>query len=119
MSNLKVSIAIPFHQSPNTAFYLSRLLNSIHEQTYKNVEIVLTAEGKFAENHKAALKKSTGDIVKLMQMDDYFYHENAIQKVVDAFTPEVRWMSVGCLHNDGTQTFYPHYPTWSDDIYTG
>lgn len=116
---MKISICIPFHQTLKTAFFLSRLLNSIAEQTYKNYEIILTAEGKFAENHNAAIKKSTGDIVKLMQMDDYFYHENALQKIVDAFTPDTQWLSSACLHNDGAQTFYPHYPTWSDDIYTG
>ncbi len=116
---MKISICIPYHDSPNTAFYLSRLLNSIHEQTYKNFEIVLTAEGKFAENHNASIKKSTGDIIKMMQMDDYFCHPNSLQKIVDAFTPETQWMSVGCMHNDGKQVSYPHYPTWSDDIYTG
>lgn len=119
MSNPKISIAIPYHDSPRTAFYLSRMLNSIQEQTYKNYEIILTREGKFAENHNAAIKKSTGDIVKLMQMDDYFYHEYALQRIVDAFTPETQWMSVGCLHNNGSEIFYPHYPTWSDDIFTG
>jgi glycosyltransferase involved in cell wall biosynthesis len=115
----KVSLCIPYHDSPNTAFYLSRLLASIHDQTYKNYEVVLTKEGKFAENHNAAIKKSTGDIVKILQMDDYLYHEGALQKIVDAFTPETYWLSSGCLHNNGTETFYPHAPIWNDDIYTG
>ena len=119
MLNPKVSICIPWHNSPNSAFYLSRLLASIHEQTYKNYEIVLTQEGKFAENHNAAIKKATGDIIKMVQMDDYFYHDHALQRLVDAFTPEVQWAISSCMHDDGKEVGYPHNPEWNDDIYTG
>lgn len=119
MLNPKISLAIPYHDSPKTAFYLSRLLNSLADQSFKDYEIVLTKEGAFAENHNAAIKKSKGEIVKLMQMDDYFHHELSLQKIVDAFTPETQWLISGCMHTDGTKLFYPHFPEWSDDIYTG
>lgn len=116
---MKVSICIPYHDSPNTAFYLARLLQSIAEQTFKDYEIVLTKEGLFAENHNAALRKAKGEIIKIMHMDDYFMHEMSLQSIVDAFTSDTHWMSVGCMHTEGKELFYPHVPEWSDDIFTG
>lgn len=113
----KVSIAIPYHQTPKTAFYLSRLLQSLSEQSFQDYEIVLTAEGKFAENHNAAIKKSTGEIIKIMQMDDYFSNADALKNIVESFDkePNKNWLISGTLHTDGST----HDPMWTDDIYTG
>lgn len=114
---MKVSIAIPYHTTDKTAFYLSRLLKSIEEQTFKDYEIILTKEGDFAENHNAAIKKSTGDIIKLMQMDDYFTHQNALRFLVHAFDNDesAKWLISATKHTDGVI----HQPRWTEDIYTG
>lgn len=116
MSNPKVSICIPYHQTDKTAFFLSRLLKSIEEQTFKDYEIVLTAEGQFAENHNAGIKKAKGEIVKLMQMDDYFSTPDSLGVMAKEFEVfKSSWGIVPTLHTDGTF----HTPLWTDDIYTG
>ena len=119
MEHPKVSISIPYYDTPKTAYFLSRLLFSISQQTFKNYEIVLTNEPGMAHNHNAAILKSKGEIIKLMQMDDYFAHSESHQDIVENFKSE--WMIVGCAHTkegyDGV--FNEHYPEWTDDIITG
>jgi len=115
----KVSLAVPYHDTPHTAFYLARLFKSLDEQTFKDYEIVLTKEGAFARNHNAALIKCRGEIVQFMGIDDYFAHPQALQNIVDGFTQDTAWQITACLHNQDGVVGWPHYPYWTDDIYTG
>lgn len=110
----KISICIPYHQTSNTAFFLARLLKSISEQTFTDYEIILTAEGQFAENHNAAIKKAKGEIIKLMQMDDYFTDEHSLALIVSEFQ-SAKWGIVPSMHTNGSG----HIPFWTTDIYTG
>lgn len=114
----KVSIAIPYHDTPKTAFYLSRLLNSIAQQTYTNYEVVLTKEGNFARNHNAAIQKAKGEYIQMLQMDDYFAHQKALENIVDGIEGKT-WQITACVHDIDGQIVNPHTPQWTDDIYTG
>jgi len=114
-----ISLAIPYHQSPNSAFYLSRLLKSISEQSYKDIEVVLTSDGQFAENHNAAIKKSNGEFIQMMQMDDYFAHPDALTNIVKGLENGATWQITACLHDINGIIGNPHTPQWTDDIYTG
>jgi hypothetical protein len=118
---MKLSIAIPFHDTPNTTFYLARLLKSIEIQTFKDYEIVLTKEGAMAHNHNEAILKSKGEIVQMMQMDDYFTDKDSLQYIVDGFNRGAVWQITSCWHLMGDEIDYnrPHIPEWTDDIYTG
>lgn len=129
----KISICIPYHNTEGTAGYLARALASIEIQTYKNYEIVLTNEGTFANNHNAAIQKATGEIVQMLQMDDSFAHEHALQSIVDRmypfhgggsgggqwYGPDPVWAISACLHNVEGEIGNPHLPQWTDDIWTG
>lgn len=117
MQNPKVSICIPYHQTDKTAFFLARLLKSIEEQTYTDYEIILTCDGFFAENHNVAIKKAKGEIIKIMQMDDFFAHTDALQNIVKEFeeNSDKEWFISPTLHSNGSI----HNPQWTDDIYTG
>lgn len=123
MNQPYISIAIPYHDSPRTAFFLSRLLKSIDTQTFKDFEVVLTKEGEMAHNHNASILKSKGVLVKMMQMDDYFAHPNALQEIVTAFSIQDTWMISACTHTfteGGVEKIgSPHTPKWNDEIYTG
>ena len=113
---MKVSLAIPYHQSPDTAFFLGRLLDSIWRQTFTDYEIVLTAEGPMAHNHNAAILKSKGEIVQMLQMDDMFSSSDSLQNIVDGFKDEnVIWQITASQHTSGP----PHNPLMTNDIYTG
>lgn len=105
----KVSIAVPYHDTPHTDIFLARLLHSLAKQTFRDFEIVLTKEGKMAENTNAAILRSKGELVKVMYMDDYFAHENALKELVEAC--KGHWAIAGADNNPN--------PYWTDDIHTG
>lgn len=114
-----ISICIPIHDTPKTAFYLSRLLKSVEEQTYRDYEIVITKEGSFARNHNAAIMKAKGEYVQMLQMDDCFAHPDALWNIVTGLMGSSPWQITGCLHDIKGTIGNPHVPKWTDDIYTG
>ena len=109
MDSSMISIAIPFYKMENHEFFMERLLNSIKEQTYRDYEIVITEEGRASENTNAAIKKCKGDIIKVMYMDDYFSHPNALKEIAEAFDGD--WMIHGCNNN--------LVPVYTGDIHLG
>lgn len=119
--NLKISLAIPYHQTEQTAFFLHRLLQSISRQSFKNYEIILTSDGAFAENHNSAIKKAKGEIIQMVQMDDYFTHKDSLQNIVNAYeqNPDKAWAITSCLHYTNGAEGNHHIPYWTDDIFTG
>lgn len=114
-----ISLAIPYHDTPNTAKYLSRLLQSIATQTYTDYEIVLTKEGAFARNHNAAIIKSKGEFVQMLGIDDYFTDADALGRIVAGFQSGKEWQITACLHDLDGVVGFPHTPYWTDDIYRG
>lgn len=116
MSNPKISICVPTHNIPEKDEFLARLVDSLVKQTYTNWELVVTEEGKMAENTNAAIKKTTGEIIKILYMDDYLYSEDALQHIADSFTGG--WLASGCVHDDGT-IYGPHNAEWSLDVFKG
>lgn len=107
----KISIVIPIHDMQNGAFFLWRGINSIMMQTFKNYEIVIVKEGKMAENSNAGIKRAQGQLIKILYMDDYLAHPDALQEIVDNFEFMDDWMITGCDTN-------PH-PYWTTDIAKG
>lgn len=115
----KVSIAVPVYNGmPNADFFLKRCLDSIQKQTFKDYEVVITQAGKMAENTNAAIKQSKGELVKVLYMDDYLAHENALTEIVKAMEeyPHSQWLISACKHDPGTHT---HYPVWSTRLLEG
>ncbi len=116
----KVSIIIPISDMENGAFFLWRNINSIMSQTFKDYEIVITKEGRACENKNAAMRKARGELIKFLDLDDYFAHPDALKLIVNNFRPEDRWLVSGCLHDKGDGVpVSPHYPQYVDDIHTG
>lgn len=93
----KVSIVIPYYPMKNHAFFLRRCLDSIDRQTYRNFEVILTQEGRSAENTNHGIGKATGDLIKTLHMDDYFTHEHALEDIVKEFGG--MWQITGCSNN--------------------
>ena len=105
----KISIVVPYHDMKNAEFFLKRNIDSIMSQTFKEYEIILTKEGKMAENTNAGIKKARGELIKILFMDDYFAHPNALQDIIEKFGG--RWMITGVDTNPE--------PKWTDDIHLG
>lgn len=115
-----VSVCIPIHDMENGAFFLARLFTSLARQTYKRYEIVVTKDGKMAENTNSAMRKAKGDIIKILYMDDYFAHPEALSNMVVAFRVSgAKWSATGCEHDYGYGVANPHIPLWNDEIHTG
>lgn len=119
MSTPRISICIPVHNMKNKDFFLERALNSVRSQTFQDYEIVITEDGGMAENTNSAIKKATGEYVKILYMDDWLAHPKALQEIIDNIEflqPDGRgykrsWLITGASTN-------PH-PYWTDDIETG
>lgn len=111
----KISIAVPIHNMQNKNFFLKRCLDSVERQTFKDYEIVVTEEGKMAENTNAAIKKSKGELIKILYMDDFLAYENSLQEIVDNF--KGGWLVTGCDHFDGNKFTNGHLPVWQENIH--
>jgi glycosyltransferase involved in cell wall biosynthesis len=129
----KVTIAIPTHDMENARFFLTRCLDSILKQTHEDFDIVITDNSPTDKlkrvvqqygmkihyslnprrgatiNTNEAIRQSKGELVKILHMDDYFAHKNALKDIVEVF--DGSWLITGTQGNA--------YPYWTDDIMIG
>lgn len=121
----RISVVVPIHQKmQNGEYFLWRLTQSLMRQTFKDYELIIVQEGKMAANSNAGIKKATGELIKILYLDDYFAHENALKVIVDNFSATDQWLATGCLHQSTEEGFYedphsPHYPEYTKDIHMG
>ena len=111
MNNPKVSICVPIHDMKNGEFFLWRLVNSLTAQTFKDWDLVITKDGKMAENTNNGIKWAKGELIKILYLDDFFSDPTSLETMVDNFDPECKWMITGTNDNPS--------PKWTDDIETG
>lgn len=120
---MKISIAIPVYDMPNKEYFLKRCMRSIERQTFKDYEIVITENGKgMASNTNEAMRKCKGAWIKILYMDDYLAHPDALQKIweqIEKKNFEVAWLASACMHDDGKNIYHKHSPKWNDDIHKG
>lgn len=138
-----ISIAVPTSSMKHRQHLFVRLLDSLWTQTYQDFEVVVTDNSDddviesicqfykggiryfrnpikgMAQNTNEAIRRSKGELVKILYMDDYLAHEKSLIKIINNF--EGQWLVSACTHiiegNSFTQTI--HHPTYSDDIHTG
>jgi glycosyltransferase involved in cell wall biosynthesis len=136
----KVSIVIPIYGMDNGKQLLERNLKSIYIQEFDDYEIVISDssfdnsyekwvekidlpiryfknEGTrgMANNTNNAINKATGELVKILFQDDYFYDSRSLEKIIQHFTPTYNWLVTGCTHTfDGINFFNNHKPYYSE-----
>lgn len=117
----KVSIVVPIHKEmKNGPFFLWRLVQSLMTQTFKDYELVIVQDGTMPQNTNSGLLKARGELVKVLYMDDYFAHPDALQRIVETFKPEDMWLATGCLHQGGDEEpQLSHYPEYTEDVHRG
>lgn len=138
----KLSVAIPTSEMVDRDRLFKRLMRSLWNQSFQDFEIVVSDNSEddgieeicdfyktgiryfknpkqgMAQNHNNAIQKSEGEIIKIIQMDDYFAHDSALERIILNFNKE--WMISACEHQLGKRRgINPHYPKWSDDQLLG
>lgn len=134
---VKVSICIPTYNNDQA---VSRLLESVEIQTYKDFEVIITDDSEdnsIAElckeksyvqyyknvkrlgstaNWNETIKKSCGEYIKIMHHDDWFTDENSLQEFVDMLDshPEADMAFCGTRQVEG-QNVYERF-TCAEDV---
>jgi glycosyltransferase involved in cell wall biosynthesis len=126
--NPKISICIPSYEANGRGVeFIDKNIQSILSQTYKNMEIVISDHSKnddienyikglgldnivylrntenigfHAHNTNNAIKNSSGNYIKLMNLDDFIVGEDTLQLMVDLLLNEGKWVISGCIHYD-------------------
>lgn len=147
---MKISIVVPvweFHGRGNE--FLDDLLKSIVSQTHEDLEVIIsdhskddclletigkyssdldilhimncTCRGNSPANLNYGLKRASGEIVKIMFQDDFFYDNTALEKINKAFESEISWLVCGCNHFDdvGKVFYWRLKPVWDDNVLEG
>jgi glycosyltransferase involved in cell wall biosynthesis len=148
---VKISIAIPTWESYNNGEqFLDDLLRTIEIQTFKDFEVVISDHSKddyllpkikeFGDkfdikyfrnendrgnspaNLNNAISKCSGEIIKIMFQDDFFYDDEALEKIYYALSDSDKmWLLNGTNHtNDHGNSFYwDLYPKFNDELLKG
>lgn len=123
----------------NAQLFLERNLKSIYIQSFDDYEIVITDDSEddvlknwistldlpikyfknlgnkgMANNTNFAINSATGDLVKILFQDDFFYDSRSLENIVKAFTQTCWWLATACTHTiNGVDTFNDHKPFYS------
>jgi len=148
---MKISIAVPTWESHGRgAEFINDLLRTIQVQSFKNFEVCISDHslddevlneikqfenkfeilykknskdrGKGPPNTNESIRMCSGDIIKVMFQDDFFYDTEALEKIHDEFmTSNSKWLLNGCNHtkDDGYNFYNEMYPRWNDKIIEG
>lgn len=145
---MRFSIAIPAHdRGKNGPIWMKELLDSIKNQTFQDLEIVVSDQSKNdvilntckeysdyfdfkyvryqgnvpCENINTALDECEGDIIKIMFSDDIFIVDNALE-IIDKNYREhnCRWAFSGFCGTKEGKILYDHkIPRWTDYMLEG
>ena len=109
MSEPLISILIPIYGRGK--LYLDQLLQSIKEQTYKNIEVLIHEQQGAAASLNYLLDKAKGDLIKPMFQDDYFIRKDTLEK----FATIEGW---GVCTSKHTNERGDHVPYINTDLYS-
>lgn len=97
--------------------------NICENEKYRSLDIKYTKNNKtvkkgISQNTNEAVKKASGELIKILYLDDYLASENSLQDIVDNF--KGNWLVTGCGHDEGDgKIINLHFPTYNDKIYMG
>ena len=143
----KISIAIPCYEMGGWGDSLLQYsLDILKTQSFKDFEVVISDHSadnkikkicdadkkylniKYIKNEKNrgsssanannAILNSSGDIIKILCQDDYLFGVTAIEKIVNSFDYNRKWLLSSYVHTKDRREFINyHLPKFSDKIY--
>lgn len=139
---MKLTVAIPTSDMIDKDYFFRRCLDSLWDQSFQDFEIVITDNSEddvieticewyrtginyyrnpvkgMAQNTNEAIRRSQGELIKILYMDDFLIQKDTLEKIVKRF--KGNWLVSGCSHTINSEDFFnPHLPHYSEDIYTG
>jgi len=149
----KISICCPVYTMKNKTAerFLVEYFSHLMYQTFKDFDVVISDQSEgdnlkticdtfshvldiryikntsnkknAANNVNNAVKHATGEIIKLLYMDDYFVDQDALLKISNAFdnNPDGKWFISGFTHSneDRTQFFDTRHPWYGNKYVNG
>ena len=148
---MKVSICIPtWEQYGRGVEFLKNNFEKISSQTYNNFNIIISDHSKNNDikdlcdsysqtfeiiyikndrllgngpaNTNNAIINADGDIIKIMFQDDFFYQNDALEKIINSYQDEqCNWLVSGCNHTNNDGATYANFmvPHWNKNIPIG
>ena len=142
----KISICIPTYEMHGEAKkLLTRSFNILKKQTCKDFEVIISDNSGdntiknlcenpeyqsldikyfknlrkgISPNTNEAIKKATGNLIKILYMDDFLADENSLQDIISNF--KGNWLVTGCGQDMGDgKIINEHFPTYNKKIYLG
>jgi glycosyltransferase involved in cell wall biosynthesis len=143
--DLKLSICVPVYEMKGKgAYFLYRLLETIHNQSYNNYEVVVSdhsigeelknvcsrfnrivylkneeKRGSSSANINNAIKNSNGDIIKPIFQDDFFSSRETFSTLTASINESDKWGATGFNHIYGNDTFRYAIPYYNNNIING
>ncbi len=145
-----ISIAIPaYGMSGLGVKFLMQMFDTIDNQTYRDVEVVVSDHSKNNDildvcdkysdkfpvtyirnfydrgngpaNTNTALNHCSGDLIKIMFQDDFFTSDTVLEKIRNRFNEsQCAWVVTGFSHtSDGKEFYRPMVPRWSEHLLEG
>jgi len=134
----EISICVPVYKMKNNLCekFLVEYLSHLMYQTFKNFDVIVSDQSEddnlkkicdafshvldikhikntsgiknAANNVNHAVKNSTGKIVKLLYVDDFFVDPKALEKIKNAFdaNPEQKWLIAGFINSNQERTHF-------------
>jgi glycosyltransferase involved in cell wall biosynthesis len=147
----KMSIAIPTWETNGRGVeFLDDLLRTIEIQNFKDFEVVISDHsqnddilikcqefnckfdikyfknennrGNSPANMNSAISKCSGEIIKIMFQDDFFYDDEALEKIYYALSDSNKmWLLNGTNHTSdhGNSFYWDLYPEFNDKLLMG
>ena len=134
--NIKISICIPTYECNGRGVgFLKKNIEHCLNQSYKDIEIIISDHSKNkdiedfvsslnndkikyyrntewvgypAHNTNNAILKSSGDYIKLMNMDDYMESENTISEMVEEIKNGKKWVLTSFKHLNYDDDYFYH-----------
>ena len=96
----KISIVIPFYFGmKDWQFFLTRCLESIEKQTFKDYEIILIKHSTMPVTSNRVIESAKGDIIKVLYVDDWLEDNNYLQTLYRAFEEGATWVITSATTN--------------------